>query len=194
MANTGGSSYHPYSAPQSGGGQAGSALPGPVPETYGQQAPYGAQQGYGTQAPYGAQASQQAAQSSPYATPYADVNQGYPQQDAYYVPPQPHAAQQPQVVVNTYHAMAPQYMTPPPQGLSTASMWLGIASVLFGWTFFLPVVGLVLGILGLKREPAGRGKAITGLVINGLLVSGWALLVIFVFGLFGLAATAGAVS
>ena len=36
-----------------------------------------------------------------------------------------------------------------------------------GFTFLLPpIVGVVLGHLGLKREPHGRGMAIAGLVMN----------------------------
>jgi hypothetical protein len=45
----------------------------------------------------------------------------------------------------------------------------------------VPLVGFVLGIIGVRREPAGRGMAITGLVLNGLFVIAWALVIIFVF-------------
>lgn len=52
-------------------------------------------------------------------------------------------------------------------GLSIASMVLGILSVIGGFTLIVPpIVGVVLGHMGLKREPRGRGFAITGLVTN----------------------------
>ena len=58
----------------------------------------------------------------------------------------------------------PQYV--PPRGLSVASMVLGIVGLVMGWFLLgLPsIVGVVLGHIGLKREPAGRPFAITGLV------------------------------
>lgn len=73
------------------------------------------------------------------------------------------------------------YQPGPPKGLSVTSMILGLVSILFGFTFLVPVVGLILGIVGLRKEPAGRGMAIAGLVLNGLFVLGWALVIIFVF-------------
>jgi hypothetical protein len=60
-------------------------------------------------------------------------------------------------------------------------MVLGLVSIVLGFTFLVPLVGFVLGIIGVRREPAGRGMAITGLVLNGLFVIGWALVIIFVF-------------
>ncbi|MBP1301780.1 DUF4190 domain-containing protein [Curtobacterium sp. 1310] len=98
-----------------------------------------------------------------------------------------YAQQQPQ------YAPAPQYGQPthvtvgyqpaPPRGLSIASMVLGLVSIVLGFTFLVPLVGFVLGIVGLRKEPAGRGMAVTGLILNGLFVVGWALLVIFVIGI-----------
>jgi len=58
----------------------------------------------------------------------------------------------------------------PPKGLSITSMVLGLVSVLFFWTFLCPVIGLVFGIIGIRREPAGRGFAIAGIVLNGVLL------------------------
>lgn len=102
---------------------------------------------------------------------------------------QPQYAQQPQ----PQYAPAPQYGQPthvtvgyqpaPPRGLSIASMVLGLVSIVLGFTFLVPLVGFVLGIVGLRKEPAGRGMAVTGLILNGLFVVGWALLVIFVIGI-----------
>ena len=67
-------------------------------------------------------------------------------------------------------SVAPQamaYADSRPKNLSIASLVLGIASFI-GFGFFLipQIVGVVLGHLALKREPAGRGMAIAGLVLN----------------------------
>lgn len=71
----------------------------------------------------------------------------------------------------------------PPPGMSIASLVLGIISLVCGFTLVVPGVGLVLGILGLRREPAGRGMAIGGIVLNLLALLVWvaiALVVVFV--------------
>ncbi|MFI7397559.1 DUF4190 domain-containing protein [Micrococcus luteus] len=65
-------------------------------------------------------------------------------------------------------------------GRSVASMILGIISVVGGFTFLLPpIVGVVLGHLGLKREPHGRGMAIAGLVMNYISLALLLLAVVF---------------
>ncbi|MGO2004495.1 MULTISPECIES: DUF4190 domain-containing protein [Micrococcaceae] len=82
-----------------------------------------------------------------------------------------------------------QYGAPPPRGMSIASMVLGLVSILAGFTGIVPIVGLVLGIIGLRREPAGRGMAIAGIIINSLTLLGWLLLIIFVVAIGGMFAT-----
>jgi hypothetical protein len=102
--------------------------------------------------------------------------QQYQQQ---YQQPQPmyQAAPNPQVMF-----MVPPVVQLPPRGKSTASMWIGIVSVLFGFTFFLPLLGFILGILGYKREPAGRGMAVTGLILNGIFMVTWGLIMLVIIG------------
>ncbi len=75
------------------------------------------------------------------------------------------------------------------KGFSIASLVLGIVSIVAGWTFFAPAAGLVLGILALKREPAGRTMAIWGIVLNSVMLAGVILIAfVSVIGLgFGLA-------
>ncbi|RXZ46446.1 DUF4190 domain-containing protein [Agromyces fucosus] len=70
-------------------------------------------------------------------------------------------------------------------GFSIASLVLGIVSIVASSTFFVPVAGLVLGILALKREPASRTMAIWGIVLNGVMLAGTVLfgLLAIVFGL-----------
>lgn len=121
---------------------------------------------------------------APPATPYAPATAAAPYGLAPApVPPSPAAVAWGQ----------PVYAVAPPKGLSLTSMILGLVSVLFFWTFLCPLVGLVFGIVGIRREPAGRGFAITGLVLNGLLllIPVAVVLSILVAGgaLFGIAAT-----
>ena len=49
-------------------------------------------------------------------------------------------------------------------------MVVGIVSFFFGLTLVVPIVGLVLGFMGLKREPAGRAFALAGVWINGVML------------------------
>lgn len=64
----------------------------------------------------------------------------------------------------------------PTRGLSIASLVIGLASIVASWTFVAPIVGLVLGIIGLQREPAGRTFAIWGIVLNAVLLAGAVLI------------------
>lgn len=75
---------------------------------------------------------------------------------------------------------APAYPTVPVQptnGAATASLVLGIVSIITSLLFIPAIVGLVLGIVGIGRArrltpQVGRGKAITGIVLSvlGLLI------------------------
>lgn len=73
--------------------------------------------------------------------------------------------------------------------MSIASLVLGLVSIFAGFTFVAPIVGLVLGVIGLKREPAGKGMAIAGLILNGLMLLGWLLLIGIIVFLGGMFAT-----
>ncbi len=86
--------------------------------------------------------------------------------------------------------VSPQvYYQQGPKGASITSLVLGLVSILLGFTFLVPIVGFIFGVVGIRKEPAGRGMAIAGLVLNGIFLFGWLLLLIFVFGIFGLAAS-----
>ena len=63
---------------------------------------------------------------------------------------------------------------------------LGLVSIVASSTFVVPIVGLVLGILALQREPASRTMAIWGIVLNSVMLAG-TLLVTFGALAFGLA-------
>ncbi|MCJ1712723.1 hypothetical protein [Curtobacterium sp. VKM Ac-2922] len=62
-------------------------------------------------------------------------------------------------------------------GLGTASLVLGICSLLAGWTFFAPIVGLVLGIMSRGREPMARGRAGWGILLNAVALAIWIIAV-----------------
>ena len=72
------------------------------------------------------------------------------------------------------------------RGFSIASLVLGLASIVASSTFFVPIAGLVLGILALQREPASRTMAIWAIVLNSVLLAG-TVLVGLGFAVFGLA-------
>jgi hypothetical protein len=129
----------------------------PYPPIYGEpgRTPYAAGQPAYGQAAYSQQAPPYG-QPSPYAQPGSPNAYGQP---AYYGAP---AA---------------------PKSLSIASMCCGIAA-LVGFGFFLlpQLAAVILGHLALRREPAGRGMAIAGLVMGyvGIAVT---ILVLVIFGL-----------
>ncbi|WP_431280161.1 DUF4190 domain-containing protein [Leifsonia poae] len=64
----------------------------------------------------------------------------------------------------------------PARTLSITSLVLGLASIVFSWTFVAPIAGLVVGILALKQEPAGRTMAIWGIVLNAVMLAGAAFI------------------
>ncbi|MUN56038.1 DUF4190 domain-containing protein [Kocuria koreensis] len=96
----------------------------------------------------------------------------------------------PQHSQNQSQSTFPSHMTlvqapSQPKGMSIASMVIGLVNILMGWTIILPIIGLIFGIVGLRKEPAGRGMAITGIVLSGVIVAFWASLTIAGFGILG---------
>jgi hypothetical protein len=96
----------------------------------------------------------------------------------------PTQSQAPFAEANPYAATtAPAAET---RGFSISSLVLGLVSIVASYTFFVPIVGLVLGVMALKREPASRTMAIWGIVLNAVMLAG-AVLVTFGALVFGLA-------
>ncbi|MCT1476765.1 DUF4190 domain-containing protein [Microbacterium sp. p3-SID336] len=62
--------------------------------------------------------------------------------------------------------------------MSTTSFALGIVSVLCGFLFVVPILGLIFGIIGKRREPAGTTLAVWGIVLNAVVLVGWIVLLI----------------
>lgn len=84
------------------------------------------------------------------------------------------------------------YAQPPVQqnnsryGMAIAAMVLGIVSACTCWVGVpLAIVGLILGILGLKT-PKGKGMAIAGIVISAVVLAIW--LTLLLIGLFAVGA------
>jgi hypothetical protein len=96
-----------------------------------------------------------------YGAPYGQPGAPYGQ------PPSPYAQPNPYGQSAYYGAPAE------PKNLSIASMICGIASVILGWFLVPQVAAIITGHLALKREPAGRGMSITGLVLGYLCLLGY---------------------
>ncbi|HWU45124.1 MAG TPA: hypothetical protein VN133_00015 [Humibacter sp.] len=83
---------------------------------------------------------------------------------------------------------APQqtgYQAAESKGLSVTSLVLGIVSIVAGWTFLVPVIGLVLGLVALRREPGSRTMSLWGIVLNTVVLAG-SLIFALVAGVIGL--------
>lgn len=83
-------------------------------------------------------------------------------------------------------------------GFAIASLVFGIIS-LFGGAFVIipPLLAVIFGHIGIsacRKDPRtdGKGLAIAGLVMGYLCIAGWLVYVLFVIGLFALAASASA--
>ncbi|MFD6700556.1 MULTISPECIES: DUF4190 domain-containing protein [unclassified Microbacterium] len=92
-----------------------------------------------------------------------------------------------------YYPMPAYLVAPEPKGMSIASMVLALVSIVFGFTFLVPIAALILGIAGLRKEPAGRGMAVAGVIISSFILLVWALILI-IFLVVGLSVFGVAVS
>ncbi|MBK0332685.1 hypothetical protein I8D64_14890 [Brachybacterium sp. MASK1Z-5] len=62
-------------------------------------------------------------------------------------------------------------------GRGTASLVIGICSLMAGWIFIGPIIGLWLGVSSRGREPLARGRAGWGITLNLIALLGWIVLV-----------------
>ncbi len=100
--------------------------------------------------------------TAPYATP--DAASGPYYGGPYYGGPEHN---QPGSPYNAYGQPVYYPLPPEPKGLSIASLCSGIVVYLGFGVFILPqIAAVILGHLALRREPAGRGMAIAGLVLG----------------------------
>jgi hypothetical protein len=122
---------------------------------------------------YGRPAPDQGQFSSPYPPVYGQPGPSYAETSPYAQSGSYNAYGQP-----SYYGGAPA-----PKTLSIASMCCGIAALVGLGFFLLPqLAAVILGHLALRREPAGRGMAIAGLVMGyvGIAVT---ILVLVIVGL-----------
>ena len=91
-------------------------------------------------------------------------------------PPQPY--QQPAMGYQTQHVTHVYYAKSEPKGFSITALVLGLVSILFGFTFLMPIAALIFGLIGLNKEPAGKGMALVGVIIGGLALLVWLLIVL----------------
>jgi len=71
-------------------------------------------------------------------------------------------------------------LAPAPQrGFSTSSLVLGVASILFGFTFFVPLAAVICGIIGLRKEPESKPMALAGLITGAISFLAWLALYVF---------------
>ncbi|MBK0422786.1 DUF4190 domain-containing protein [Leucobacter sp. CSA2] len=80
-------------------------------------------------------------------------------------------------------AAAPRGPQPDPAGrthtFTIASFILGIVSVVSGWTFIAPIVGLTLGVIALRRGTKDRALALWGVWLNAAMLAISAIVVLF---------------
>lgn len=79
-----------------------------------------------------------------------------------------------QMTGHLYHRSATE------TGRGTASLVLGVCSLLAGWILIAPAIGLYLGLSSRSREPCARGRAGWGIALNLLALLGWIVLVLLI--------------
>lgn len=62
--------------------------------------------------------------------------------------------------------------------LGTGSLVLGICSLIAGWTFAAPIIGIVLGLMSYRREPKATRLAVWGIVLNAVALITWVIMVV----------------
>lgn len=69
--------------------------------------------------------------------------------------------------------------------LALTSFMLGIASIVFGWTFVAPLTGIILGSIALRRRADDRKLALWGVWLNGIMLALTVLALLAVLALVG---------
>lgn len=72
-----------------------------------------------------------------------------------------------------------------PRWRSTAGLVLGIVSLVVGGIVLVPIVGLRLSVLGIRRERPWRRRAVAGIVLNSIALAAW-VPALFGLGIFGI--------
>jgi hypothetical protein len=70
---------------------------------------------------------------------------------------------------------------PARNGIGTAALVLGVASVLFGWLIVPPVLAIVFGVVGMRRatrgEASNHGVALSGAIVGVLMLLLWSAVI-----------------
>lgn len=75
-------------------------------------------------------------------------------------------------MTDTHPTASPHATT---RGFGIASLVLGATSLVAGFTFVAPFVGLVLGVVSRRREPDATGFSTAGIVLSLVALVGWVL-------------------
>lgn len=78
------------------------------------------------------------------------------------------------------------------RAFTITSFVLGIASIVSGWTFIAPIIGLTFGIIALRRKTAERTLALWGVWLNAAMLALTILAAVVVMTFFGFAVITGA--
>jgi hypothetical protein len=79
------------------------------------------------------------------------------------------------------------------RNLSIIALVLGLASVVFGQTFLVPIAAIIVGVMAYRREPTGHAMAVWAIVLGAVMAFGWVVVGVlglvfaapfFFFGLF----------
>jgi len=71
----------------------------------------------------------------------------------------------------------------PTRTLGLTSFGLGLASILFSFTFLVPIAAIIVGFIARQREFAGRGFATWGIVLGFVMLFGWVIVLALGFAL-----------
>ncbi|MFC7581605.1 hypothetical protein ACFQ23_02325 [Schaalia naturae] len=93
--------------------------------------------------------------------------------------------------MSDYQARRYAYAPNPSTGLGTASLVIGLVSLLAGWTFIAPIIGIVLGVRSRREEPYARSIAGWGVALNVFCMLGWLVLGLLLLAFGGLVGLAG---
>lgn len=85
---------------------------------------------------------------------------------------------------NTTATTQPSAPAPAPsidryRGLAITSFVLGIVSIVLGWSFVAPIIGLILGLVALNNNTSERKLALWGAWLNGAILALATLVFIF---------------
>lgn len=113
----------------------------------------------------------------------AAPNYSPPQQGYYHPQGYPHTQYgqplPPQQGANIYYTQNQS------KGFSITALVLGLTSLLFGVTILVPIAALIFGLIGLRKEPTGKGMALVGVIVGGFSLAVALFLLLFFGGILG---------